>query len=95
MLYDMNFNDSAGSWIHFCAGSIVNQWTVITAAHCFDDYDEHPSDFTTAYTRIIAGLHISKLPDIEKSFSEWNTAVWEIILAYTNNRIQHCLVGSV
>ena len=47
------------------------------------DFDEHPHNFTTAFTRIITGLHIAKLPEIQNSFSEWNTSVQEIILTYT------------
>ena len=70
-------------WRHFCGGSIITQWTIITAAHCFMDFDEHPHNFTTAFTRIITGLHIAKLPEIQNSFSEWNTSVQEIILTYT------------
>ena len=77
------FFSSLGSWRHFCGGSIITQWTIITAAHCFMDFDEHPHNFTTAFTRIITGLHIAKLPEIQNSFSEWNTSVQEIILTYT------------
>ena len=60
----------------------MTELIVITAAHCFEDFDLYPESFTTKYTRIVPGLHIAALPPINQSFSEWGTTVHEIHQIY-------------
>ena len=43
--FSQNSYKNSAYWAHICAGSIINQWTVISAAHCFKGDDIDPKDF--------------------------------------------------
>ena len=78
----------SGKWSHFCGGTIINKWTIITAAHCYWQYgkDSFPRDFIWKHSRVIPGFHI--IPPISthiESFSELNVTAHEIFQVYKIN----------
>ena len=64
-------NFSFGDWRHICAGSIINEWTVVTAAHCFTE-PFNPENYI-----YVPGLHEVKLPRVN-SPKEWNLTTHRI-----------------
>ena len=72
-------NYSSGKWRHVCAGSIINEWTIITAAHCVNFLTSR--EYLNIF-RILPGLHIANLPFVKQSLSEWDNPLHEIHQIY-------------
>ena len=74
------YNVASNRWDHFCGGTILNQYTILSAAHCFRKTQNKRDRRVSATYRIMAGTpfvqsiqETNRFPHVQVSASIYPT----------------------